>query len=83
MATTTEPEAASSAFSLDEQKQSVGQVLRDTVMGPRGELGARPALAGLIALIVLFSLAADRFASKANFANLITQATWVMILAMA
>jgi D-xylose transport system permease protein len=82
MATTTEPEAASSGFALDEQQPSVAQVLRDTVMGPRGELGARPALAGLIALIVLFSLAADRFASKANFANLLTQATWVMILAM-
>jgi len=82
MAATTETEAASSAFALDEQKQSVAAALRDSITGPRGELGARPALAGLIALIVLFSVAADRFASKANFANLITQATWVMILAV-
>jgi D-xylose transport system permease protein len=82
MATTTEPEAASGGFALDERRPSVAAALREAVVGPPGEMGARPALAGLIALIILFSIGADRFASKANFANLLTQATWVMILAV-
>jgi D-xylose transport system permease protein len=82
MAATTETESTSGAFSFDERRQTIGSALRDAVLGPPGEMGARPALAGLIALIILFSIGADRFASKANFANLITQATWVMILAV-
>jgi D-xylose transport system permease protein len=88
MATETEtptPPAAGGGgggFALDEQNPSVGSALRQSLVGTRGELGARPALAGLLALFLLFSFAANRFASEANFANLITQATWVIILAM-
>jgi D-xylose transport system permease protein len=80
MATTTEPPAG--GFSLDEQRTSVFASLRSALTGSGGDMGARPAIAGLITLFILFSLGADKFASKANFANLITQATWVMILAV-
>ncbi|MDX6377982.1 MAG: D-xylose transport system permease protein, partial [Gaiellaceae bacterium] len=80
MATTTEPPAG--GFSLDEQRTSVFVSLRSALTGSGGDMGARPAIAGLITLFILFSLGADKFASKANFANLITQATWVMILAV-
>ncbi|MDX6378180.1 MAG: D-xylose transport system permease protein [Gaiellaceae bacterium] len=80
MATTTEPPA--SGFSLDEQRTSVFVSLRSALTRSGGDMGARPAIAGLITLFILFSLGADKFASKANFANLITQATWVMILAV-
>jgi D-xylose transport system permease protein len=80
MATTTEPPA--SGFSLDEQRHSVLASLRSALTGSGGDMGARPAIAGLVTLFILFSLGADKFASKANFANLITQATWVMILAV-
>jgi D-xylose transport system permease protein len=80
MATTTEPPAT--GFSLDEERHSVIAALRSSLLGTGGDMGARPAIAGLVTLFILFSIGADKFASKANFANLITQATWVMILAV-
>jgi len=82
--TTTEPAepTASGGFALDEERPSVYSSLRASVLGTGGDMGARPAIAGLIALFLLFGLGADKFASKANFANLITQSTWVIILAV-
>ncbi|WP_242608726.1 sugar ABC transporter permease [Actinomadura formosensis] len=48
-----------------------------------GELGALPAILGLISLVVLFTaLKPDTFLSKANLANLSTQAMPITILAM-
>jgi D-xylose transport system permease protein len=48
-----------------------------------GELGALPAILGLISLVVLFTaLKPDTFLSKANIANLSTQALPITILAM-
>jgi ABC-type xylose transport system permease subunit len=48
-----------------------------------GELGALPAILGLAALVVLFTaLKPDTFLSKANVANLSTQALPITILAM-
>ena len=81
MATTTE-DPASGGFSLDEKRTSVLDSLKSSLTGGGGDMGARPAIAGLIALFILFGLGADKFASKANFANLITQSTWVIILAV-
>jgi D-xylose transport system permease protein len=80
--TTTTSEPSAGGFELDEERASVFSTLRASLLGTGGDMGARPAIAGLIALFILFGLGADRFASKANFANLITQATWVMILAV-
>ncbi|CNG38117.1 inner-membrane translocator [Mycobacterium tuberculosis] len=48
-----------------------------------GELGALPAILGLISLVILFTaLKPDTFLSKANLANLSTQALPITILAM-
>ncbi|MFB4311000.1 sugar ABC transporter permease [Actinomadura sp. GTD37] len=48
-----------------------------------GELGALPAILGLISLVILFTaLKPDTFLSKANIANLSTQALPITILAM-
>src|SRR5437868_6099889 len=48
-----------------------------------GELGALPAILGLISLVVLFTvLKPDTFLSKGNIANLSTQALPITILAM-
>ena len=82
--TTTEPvePTAGGGFALDEERPSIYSSLRASLLGTGGDMGARPAIAGLIALFILFGLGADKFASKANFANLITQSTWVMILAV-
>ena len=80
MASTTGAERASD-FSLDAASPSVFDALKSSVYR-RGDLGVTPAAAGLLALFVLFSLSADKFLSKGNFANLLTQATWVILLAV-
>jgi D-xylose transport system permease protein len=48
----------------------------------KGDLGALPAIAGLIVLCVAFSILRPRFFSAANFANLFTQGAAVAIIAM-
>lgn len=68
-------------FALDEQQPSVAQAIKRSLYRP-GDLGVLPAAAGLLALFVLFSVAADRFMTKGNFANLLTQSTWVILLAI-
>jgi D-xylose transport system permease protein len=48
-----------------------------------GDTGSVPAVLGLIVLIILFTiLRPETFASKANFANLITQSAATMFIAM-
>jgi D-xylose transport system permease protein len=47
-----------------------------------GDLGSLPAVAGLILLVIIFSLAQSTFWSLGNFANLITQAAPIVLLAM-
>jgi D-xylose transport system permease protein len=47
-----------------------------------GDLGSLPAVAGLILLVVIFSLAQSSFFSLTNFGNLITQAAPSVLLAM-
>src|SRR5882757_5540100 len=48
-----------------------------------GEMGALPALAGFVILVILFSVLSSSFFSPLNFANLLTQAATLMMLAMA
>ncbi len=48
-----------------------------------GEMGALPALAGFVLLVILFSALSTSFLSPLNFANLLTQAATLMMLAMA
>ncbi|TXH30759.1 MAG: ABC transporter permease [Actinobacteria bacterium] len=53
----------------------------DRVRG--GDLGSLPAVAGLIALIIVFTaLQGDTFLSAFNFANLINQSAMIIVLAM-
>lgn len=48
-----------------------------------GEMGALPAIGGLIVLFVIFTFAHDAFLSERNMANLLTQAAPLVMLGMA
>ncbi len=48
-----------------------------------GEMGALPALAGLVVLLIIFSIARDSFMTERNIANLFTQAAPLVMLGMA
>ena len=75
---------ARTAFAGDRAAVSVGDYMRaygNRIRG--GDLGAIPALAGLIVLIVVFAAAKwSTFTSASNFANLLTQAASITVLAM-
>ncbi|GAA0326098.1 ABC transporter permease [Actinoallomurus spadix] len=75
---------ADSDFSADTRQQTVSSALSGYVVKLRsGDLGALPAVFGLIVLIVLFyGLRPETFLSKGNIANLLVQAMPVTILAM-
>ncbi len=47
-----------------------------------GDMGALPAVLGLVVLVVVFSIASDTFLTALNIANLITQAGAICVLAM-
>lgn len=82
MATTTpvgrQPEQDSPA------DESLGGIVRDYVSRVRGgDVGALPAVLGLVVLVVVFStLRPDTFTNSFNFANLINQASAVIVIAM-
>jgi len=63
---------------------SLGAAFRDYLAKLRGgELGALPAVLGLIALVIIFTaLKGAVFFSTFNFANLITQSATIIVLAM-
>jgi D-xylose transport system permease protein len=48
-----------------------------------GDMGALPAIAGLVVLTILFALLSPYFFTGRNFANLLTQAATLVMLAMA
>lgn len=48
-----------------------------------GEMGALPAIGGLIVLMVIFAIANERFLTERNVANLLTQAAPLVMLGMA
>jgi D-xylose transport system permease protein len=48
-----------------------------------GEMGALPAIFGLILLVILFAALSPYFLTERNFANLLTQAATLVMLAMA
>lgn len=47
-----------------------------------GDMGALPAILGLLVLFVVFGIANDKFLSALNMANLITQSGAIIVLAM-
>ncbi len=66
------------------QGGSVGDHLRAWLSRVRnGEMGALPAILGLVLLVVLFTALSPYFLSERNFANLLTQAATLVMLAMA
>jgi len=75
---------ADSDFAVDRRVQDVPAALRDYWNRVRaGDLGAMPAILGLLGLVVLFTaLRPETFLSERNIANLFTQAMPVTILAM-
>ncbi|GLZ04434.1 ABC transporter permease [Actinomadura sp. NBRC 104412] len=75
---------ADSDFAVDRRVQDVPGALRDYWNRVRaGDLGAMPAILGLLGLVVLFTaLRPETFLSERNIANLFTQAMPVTILAM-
>ena len=75
---------ARTAFSGDRESLSIGEYYQAYVRRIRGgDLGALPAVAGLIVLVVVFAaLRWSTFTSASNFANLLTQAASITVLAM-
>ena len=75
---------ADTDFAVDtRQTNSLGEAARAYVNRLRGgDMGALPAVLGLLVLVVVFSVASDRFLIALNIANLITQAGAICVLAM-
>jgi D-xylose transport system permease protein len=67
-----------------EPSPGIGQSLRNYWERVRGgELGSLPAIAGLVALIIVFTvLEGETFLSAFNFANLINQSAMIIVIAM-
>jgi D-xylose transport system permease protein len=66
------------------QAEGLGGIVRAYVAKVRGgDVGALPAVLGLIVLVIVFSvLRPDTFTSELNFANLINQSAAVTVIAM-
>jgi len=67
-----------------EEQATLGSIARGYVEKVKGgDIGSLPAVLGLVALVVVFSvLRPDTFTSELNFANLIGQSSGVMVIAM-
>ena len=78
-------EAEEAGFAADlTQSHSLGESVQAYISRVRGgEMGALPSVLGLVVLFIVFGFAKDRFLSNLNFANLLTQAGPIIILAMA
>ncbi|RYJ06954.1 MAG: ABC transporter permease [Actinomycetales bacterium] len=77
-------DAEEAGFANDRtQSNTLGEAARAYVNRVRGgDMGALPAILGLLVLFIVFGLANDRFLSALNMANLITQAGAIIVLAM-
>ncbi len=77
-------DAEEAGFANDRtQSNTLGEAVHAYVNRIRGgDMGALPAMLGLLVLFVVFGLANDRFLSALNMANLITQAGAIIVLAM-
>ena len=74
---------AISDFGIDTTSQSSGEAIRDYFARLRGgELGSLPALLGLAALVIVFSVLADNFLTLTNMGNLLAQGAGQMLIAM-
>ena len=74
---------AQSDFSRDAGSTTLSGYVSDYISRVRGgEVGALPAVLGLIVLALIFSRASDRFLSVFNLANLVSQAGITVLIAM-
>ena len=75
---------ASSGFDNDNrQAGSIGDATRDYVNRLRGgDMGSLPAVLGLVVLVVIFASLNDKFLTTYNMANLVIQASSIIVLAM-
>jgi D-xylose transport system permease protein len=79
------PANRSADFGIDTTARTTGEAIRGYVTGLRsGELGSLPALLGLLALFILFTLldSGGTFPSLLNLANLLQQGAGPTIIAM-
>jgi D-xylose transport system permease protein len=77
------PSTAQSDFSSDVGAKNIREAFQNYIQRLRGgELGALPALVGLLVLVIVFSAASSVFLTKGNFANFISQAAPTAIMAM-
>ena len=81
MSTTTPPDAVDQPV---ENRQSLDDAFRDYITRVRGgEVGALPALGGLVALVIVFTiLSGAKFTNAFNFSNLILQGSAYAVFAM-
>ena len=80
-----EAASRSADFGIDTTSKSTGEAIRDYVRNLRnGELGSLPALAGLLALFIVFTAldGSGTFASLINLANLLQQGAGQTVIAM-
>jgi D-xylose transport system permease protein len=70
-------------FGIDTTARSTSEALRDYLARVKGgELGALPALLGLVVLVILFGSLSSNFLTLGNLANLLAQGAGVTIIAM-
>ncbi|HET9654222.1 MAG TPA: ABC transporter permease [Kineosporiaceae bacterium] len=83
-AQTTRPtETAQADFARDAGASTAIEFVRDYISRVRGgEVGALPAVLGLVVLVLVFSQASDRFLTVYNLANLVSQAGITVFIAM-
>jgi D-xylose transport system permease protein len=79
-----EPGGAPSGFEADRTAESVGDLVRGYIEKVKGgDLGALPAVLGIVVLGILFTiLRPETFLTPRNMANLMDQAAPIIILAM-
>jgi len=84
MSSTSTPELRTDDLIGSGQEGTVGDQVRAYLQRIRGgEMGALPAIAGFVVLSILFSTLSPYFLTERNFANLLTQAATLVMLAMA
>ena len=84
MSSDTQPAPSTSGFDNDNvQAVSIGDSARDYLNRLRGgDMGSLPAILGLVFLVVVFASLNDRFLTTYNMANLVVQASAIIVLAM-
>ena len=81
---TATPSLAETDFTRDVGPKSIKESFTNYIQRVRGgDVGMLPAIVGLIVLVIIFANVSDKFLTKTNLANLITQAAPIILLGMA